>query len=95
MRQPASVFFPARADNRHGLVLSVVLSSSWPQILTPEGGVARDPQLSDDGQSGSNQLVGRIGTEKRACSQLAGPLPVCQLFIEVTAQVPRWVRANL
>jgi len=34
-------FLPARADNRLGLVSSVVLASSSPQILASEGGVAR------------------------------------------------------
>jgi hypothetical protein len=37
----SACIFPARAVNRHGQVPSVVLHSSWQQIIAPEGGVAR------------------------------------------------------
>ena len=72
-RRPASAFFPARADNQHGLVPSVVQRSSWTQILAPGGRCCRRRTIRRNhflfvGYLGSGLTsVSAVSTDKLAC----------------------------
>jgi D-arabinose 1-dehydrogenase-like Zn-dependent alcohol dehydrogenase len=95
MLRPASALFLPELTNRHGLASSVVLGSSWPQILAPEGRNC----LYDRVRTSRSRLealarpLGRSNSDAAEIHKLAGAFDLFLSMVKVLLDLPAFINA--